>query len=125
DPTPGAAVELRALSLTSPVPAERDHLVLAVLVEGRDQPFELAPVFGPSVLDPQLVVGLGQRTLRPRFERATLESRLRHISKDNQQPLVAWNRFAASRHVDPRRRGRSRSQRRRPPSAGGNRGPVR
>jgi hypothetical protein len=54
------------------------------------------------VLDPELVVGLRQRTLRPGFIGAALQSGLRHISKDINGPLLPWTCFgSASRDLDP------------------------
>ena len=81
DSAPEAAVELTHLVLAAPAKPERHDLVLAVLMQGSDQPFELATVFGACMLDPELIVGLRQRTLRPGFEGAALQSSLRHIRR--------------------------------------------
>ncbi len=83
DPTPEAAVELADFIFAAPALAERHDLVFAILVEGGDQPFQLATIFGAGVLDPEPIVGLRQRTLRPGFEGAALQSGRRHITKDS------------------------------------------
>src|SRR5438128_1045007 len=79
DPAPEASVKLSNLVFTTPAPPEGDDLVLAVLVQGSDQPLELAAVFGARVLDPESIVGLREGTLGPGFKGAALQSGLRHI----------------------------------------------
>src|SRR5207253_1055267 len=85
---PQATVKLSNLVFATPAPPEWDHLVLAVLVQGRDQPLELTAVFGARVLDPESIVGLREGTLGPGFKGAALQSGLRHISKDIKGPLT-------------------------------------
>jgi len=91
DPAPEAAVELADLILAAPALAERYHFVLAVIVQGRNQPLELASILGACVLDPEFVIGLGDWTLRPGFEWAALQPDLRHISKDKQRAAARMN----------------------------------
>src|SRR6184192_2298622 len=79
DRAPEAAVKLSNLVFTPPAPSERDDLVLAILVQGRDQALEFTAVFGARVLDPESIVGLREGTLGPGFEGAALQSGLRHI----------------------------------------------
>src|SRR5207248_10661899 len=126
DPAPQATVKLSNLVFATPATPERDHLVLAVLVQGRDQPLELTAVFGARVLDPESIVGLREGTLGPGFKGAALQSGLRHISKDINGPLLPWTCFgAAPCDLDPRRWGRSGSQRSHPACPGSDRRPVR
>ena len=82
DSTPQAAVELAHLVLAAPALAERNDLVFAVFVQRGDQALEFSPIFGARVFDPELVVGLSERTLRPGFKGAAMQLRLRHIKKD-------------------------------------------
>ena len=91
DPAPEAAVELADLILAAPALAERYHFVLAVIVQGRNQPLELVSILGACVLDPEFVIGLGDWTLRPGFEWAALQPDLRHISKDKQRAAARMN----------------------------------
>src|SRR5207248_7346901 len=56
DAAPEPTEEFAHLVLAPTALAERHHFVLAVLVKGRDQPFQLASVFGARVLDPELVI---------------------------------------------------------------------
>jgi isocitrate dehydrogenase (NAD+) len=91
DPAPEAAVELTDLILAAPALAERHHLVLAAIVQGRNQPLQLASILGARVLDPEFVIGLGDWTLRPGFEWAALQPDLRHSSKDKQRAAARMN----------------------------------
>jgi len=95
--------ERATLLVAAPAAAERHHLVLAGLVQCGNEALELAPVFSAGVLNPESVIRLRQRTLRPRFKGAALKSGLRHIRRIRNKPLVRLNRFAsAPRDLDPR-----------------------
>src|SRR2546430_13251250 len=93
DAVPEPTIELAHLILAPPALAERYDFVLAVLVQGRDQPFQLASVLGARVLDPELVIGLGDGTLRPGLEWAASQPGLRHIRRIGHGPLLGWNAF--------------------------------
>ena len=86
---PEAAVELANFIFAAPTLAEWNDFVLAIVVQRGDQALELSPVFRPRVLDPQLVIGLSERTLRPGFEGAGMQLRLRHSKKDTKATAVS------------------------------------